>query len=125
MYAPEHDLAARTVVWNQLQMLYMDTDVAQEYAEIARICAESAYSESELEDILFNEVLPAVGFNMFCLPAPEWTGFDRKWLQKRVLQKHRFGKRRPLILRRYTRKHWRNLRRVIAAYRKQPGIDTD
>jgi hypothetical protein len=58
----------------------MDTDVTLSYDFIVQRCADSKYSIDELENILFNEVLPALRFNMFILPAPEWAGFqsDRK-----------------------------------------------
>jgi hypothetical protein len=34
--------------------------------------------------------------NLMLLPAPEWAGFDMDWLSKRILERHRFGKRLPL-----------------------------
>ena len=118
MNPPEHDTEDRTPIWDCMQDLYMDTDVTLSYDFIAQRCADSKYSIDELENILFNEVLPALRFNMFILPAPEWAGFQSDWLVKRVLVQHRFGKRKPWILRRYTQDHWTPIRQKIQEIRQ-------
>ena len=100
-------------------MLYMDTDVATSYDYIVETCVASKYSLEELERILYNEVMPAVRFNMLLLPAPEWCGFELEWLKKRVLEKHRFQKRRPVFCRFYTNRHWRTLRMRIERRRSR------
>ncbi len=117
MLPPDKDIAARTPVWNVLQEIYMDTEVESSYSYIARTCAESSYSLIELEAILFNEVLPALRFNIFALPAPEWAGFEVNWLVRRILKKQRFGKRRPLILRRYSAQHCLQIAPLVIQYR--------
>jgi hypothetical protein len=117
MHHPEQDIKQRSPIWNVMQDLYMDTEVTSSYQYIARVCAQSNYTLIELEEILFNEVLPAVRFNMFALPAPEWTGFEISWLVARILKKHRFGKRKPIILRRYTAEHWCEISPLIIEYR--------
>ncbi len=117
MEEPEKDINDRTPVWDCLQDLYMDTDVTLSYGYISKICAASKYSIEELENILFLEVLPALKFNMFALPAPEWAGFQTEWIVHRILKKHRFGKRKPWILRRYTNYHWKALIPLINAER--------
>ena len=104
-----------------MQDLYMDTDVTFSYGYISKVCSQSKYSLEELEKILFNEVLPALKFNMFALPAPEWAGFETQWVVNRVLKKHRFGKRRLWSLRRYTKQHWAVLKPLIEEARR----DTD
>ena len=114
MQSPEDDITDRTPVWDALQMLFMDTDVSLSYDYIVDTCNSSKYSVDEIESILFNEVMPAVRFNMLMLPAPEWCGFEVEWLKKRVLKKHRYGKRRPLWFRLYTNSHWKKLRPRIA-----------
>lgn len=96
----------------------MDTDVTLSYGFIAQRCADSKYSIDELESILFNEVLPALRFNMFDLPAPEWAGFQTDWVVKRVLAQHCFGKRKPWILRRYTQDHWTHIKQKIQEIRQ-------
>lgn len=115
MDTPENDTNDRSEIWDSMQDLYMDTDTTDSYEGIAKVCGRSKYSIEELEDILFNEVLPAVRFNLFCLPIPEWAGFNKEWLIQRVLKKHRFGKSRPWILRSYTKRHWINLVPLIHA----------
>ena len=115
MQSPELDIADRTPVWDALQMLFMDTDVSLSYDLIVETCRSSKYSVDEIEAILFNEVMPAVRFNMLMLPAPEWCGFEVEWLKNRVLKKHRYGKWRPLWFRTYTQGHWKKLRPRIAS----------
>ena len=116
---PEQDLEARRLVWDELQMFYMDTDPAYLLERIAEVLAQSKYSVSELEDILWNEVHPACRINMYALPAPEWTGFELDWLTARILKKHCFGRRRrPWVLGRYTRQWWAKLRPMIEARRR-------
>jgi hypothetical protein len=116
MLHPDHDIEGRAPVWDSLQMLYMDTDVTLSYTHIIETCGSSKYSIDELEDILYNEVLPAVRFNMLSGTTPEWRGFTLESLTKRVLKKHRFGKRRPWV-RVGTDEHWPTLRTKIVEYR--------
>lgn len=117
MQRPEDDIAGRTPVWDALQMIFMDTDVSLSYDYIIETCRSSKYSVDEIESILFNEIMPAVRFNLLMLPAPEWCGFEIEWLKKQVLAKHRFGRRRPFWFRLYTRYHWKKLKPRIAADR--------
>lgn len=117
MKHPENDIADRTPIWDCMQDLFMDTDVTLSYEFIVKRCAESKYGIEELEKILFNEVLPALRFNMFNLPAPEWAGFQTEFVVRRVLEKHRFGKSRPWLLRRYTQQHWDILKLKIEEMR--------
>ena len=115
MKPPEQDLTDRVPVWDEFHMLFMDTDVTLWHDRIVEVCIKSKYSVDELEAILFNEVLPGLRFNLWLFPAPEWRGFETEWLKQRILNKHRFGKRRPLLGRRYTQRHWRQLRPRIEA----------
>lgn len=121
MKHPEHDIADRAPIWDCMQDLFMDTDVTLSYGVIAKRCAESKYGIDELEKILFNEVLPALRFNMFSLPAPEWAGFQTEFVVRRVIEKQRFGKSRPWLLRRYTQQHWNILKSKIEE--KRSAID--
>ena len=82
-------------MWDHLQNFWMDTDPSIFLADITRACAMSKYSLEELEAIFWNEVRPAVSFNIAMLPAPEWAGFEIDWLKARVLRKSRFGKPLP------------------------------
>jgi hypothetical protein len=76
-------------------MFWMDTDPEQELESAARICARSKYSIAEIEQIFWNEVRPAVRFNLQSI-AGEWTGFEIGWLSQRILETHRFGRKPPL-----------------------------
>lgn len=117
MLHPDHDIESRAPVWDSLQMLFMDTDVTLSYSDIVQVCGSSKYSLEELEDILYNEVLPALRFNMVTIATPEWRGFKLDWLKQRILKKHRFGKRRPWF-RVGTDGHWDILRTQVAQYRQ-------
>lgn len=102
-----------------MQMLFMDTDPAEFVDEIADACARSPYSLAQIEDVLFQEVLPACRGNVFGLPAPEWAGFDPVALERRILAKHRFGRSRPLLLRGYTRGWWERIEPKIRELRER------
>ncbi len=91
----------------------MDTDVSLSYNYIAEVCGQSKYSTVQIHDISFQEVLPSLRFNLYALPAPEWSGFETTWLLERILKKHRFGKSKPWIGRRYTQQHWDRLKPLI------------
>ncbi len=119
MNHPTEDIPDRTPVWDAMQLLFMDTDVTLSYDYIIQVCAESKYEIDDLEKILFNEVLPALKFNMLDLPAPEWAGFKTEWIVERILEKHRFGKSKPLVFRRYTQGHWEALRPKIEELREK------
>lgn len=114
MRPPEQDIAARQPVWDQLQMLFMDSE--PDLDAIAAACAASPYSVPDLEEVLFLEVLPACGANVGD-PCAEWRGFALGWLTRRILESHRFGRGRPWRLRRYTTSWWRRLRPKIEARR--------
>jgi hypothetical protein len=114
MNSPELDIEARTPVWDSMQNLFLDDDATLAYEYIARECTESDYSVHELECILFNEVMPALRFNLsFYSTIPEWAGFDKDWLVERILKTHRYGKRRPWRLRKETHEHWMALKPLI------------
>ena len=118
MEVPELDIEDRSKIWDAMQMIYMDTDPKYELDYIARVCVESKYTNQELRDILFFEVLPSVRFNLLMFPAPEWCGFETEWLIKRVLDKHRFGRRKPILFRFYTSTWWKKLEDKIEYVRK-------
>jgi len=103
-----------------MQNFWMDTDPGILLPEVARVCAESKYTMPELEAIYWNEVRPAVSFNLLMLPAPEWAGFEIEWLKQRVLKKHRFGRRvRFPWLRPYSASWWSRLQSAVAVLRER------
>jgi len=64
MLAPEQDETDRRPIWDRLQMFWMDTDPDIFLESVAKTCAQSKYSLSEIEQIFCNEVRPAVEFNL-------------------------------------------------------------
>ena len=104
-------------------MFWMDTDPALFLDVAARVCAESKYTLAELEAIWWNEVRPAVTFNLDGLdPAPEWTGFELGWLERRILDTHRFGKSLPMrALRPEDAKWWALIAQAVVAARGREG----
>ena len=106
MLAPEQDIGDRQPVWDALQMLFMDDDPHAHVEAIAHVCAQSKYSAQELESILLQEVLPTLRANLLALPAPEWRGFESQGLRELILARHRFGRRRPWLFRRYAHQWW-------------------
>jgi hypothetical protein len=103
MLPPDQDEDDRRPIWDMLQMFWMDTDPSDWLRSSAEVCAHSKYSLSEIEAIFWNEVRPAVGFNLYSGVAPEWAGFEIGWLSKRILQKNRFGRRLPFKFSIHTR----------------------
>lgn len=95
MKPPDEDIEDRAPIWAYMQSFWMDTDPSILLHEAAQFCAESKYTLEELEAIFWNEVRPAVSFNMLMFPAPDWAGFEIEWLKARVLRKSRFGKPLP------------------------------
>jgi hypothetical protein len=89
MTSPESDLESRLAVWDELQMIFMRTDPALFLGSMADACARSPYTIEEIEEILFNEVLPACRFNLLSAEWPKSQGFDPEWLKTRILKKHR------------------------------------
>ena len=110
MPPPHDDLADRRPVWDILQMFWMDTDPNLFLADAARICAASKYTLDEVGQIYWNEVRPAVEFNLQSI-AGEWTGFDLDWLTNRILEVHCSGA--PRSADRYAQAWWNKLRDAI------------
>jgi len=101
-------------------MIFMDVDPEVNFDLVAEACAASPYSLDELEAILWNEVVPACGSNLFEGPAPAWAGFPMEWLRAEILRTHRFGEplRKPEVLRDYTEGWWARLVPAIVKARE-------
>ncbi|NVK74164.1 hypothetical protein C0J08_14065 [Marinomonas sp. CT5] len=81
----ESEIDKRFPVWNALSDLFLDTELdAITYRYIAKVVVESGYEPQEIHDILWKEVLPAVGDNLRIV-AGEWAGFNPEWLKERIL----------------------------------------
>lgn len=94
MLPPEEDEPDRRPIWDALQAFWMDNDPNLDLTSVAELCAKRKYSVSEIEEIYWNEVRPAVRFNLFSV-AGGWAGFQIDWLTQRILDTHRFGKTLP------------------------------
>jgi hypothetical protein len=120
MKHPAEDIESRRPVWEVMQMFWMDTDPADILSDIAKVCVESPYTIEELERIFWNEVRPAVSFNLLDWPAPEWQGFDIDWLTTRILDVNRFGKKLPIRwLPSYSKNWWRRLSKAISELKEE------
>jgi hypothetical protein len=118
MDPPAQDVEDRKPIWDFMQNFWMDTDPEILLPRVAEVCARSKYTMAELEAIYWNEVRPAVSFNMWMLPAPEWAGFEINWLVERILRKHRYGSRLPIRwLHPYADGWWQKLHRRISELR--------
>jgi hypothetical protein len=81
----ESEIEKRFPVWNALSDFFLDTEldeIAHKY--IAKVVVDSGYEPQEIHNILWKEVLPAVGDNLRIV-AGEWAGFNPEWLKERIL----------------------------------------
>ncbi len=86
MTPADQDIENRRPVWRALSDLFLDTELQDhDLSCIARFLAESPYTSSEIESILFREVYPVCIPNMLCV-AGEWEGFDHAWLEASILK---------------------------------------
>ncbi|MBO2620048.1 hypothetical protein AYI74_11050 [Shewanella algae] len=124
-------LHTRQAVWSALSDLFLDTDVALHYPGITRVCALSPYSLPELEHILYREVAPVCGPNLFDV-CGEWAGFDEQWLKESIMLqcttppglwqrlKQRLAQR---MFARYLTPHWQLLSLQIQSRRNNTLAD--
>jgi hypothetical protein len=119
MQSPELDIEDRKPIWDLMQYFWMDTDPNILLPKIVEVCVNSKYSLGDIEAIFWNEVYPAVSFNMLLFPAPEWAGFEINWLVERILKKNRYGRRLPWRwLSPYSNSWWKKLSAEILDKRK-------
>lgn len=85
MLKPSEDLQRRRPVWEALSDLFLDTEIQSFLGHIARVLAESGYTDEELHGILFNEVYPACIPNLHH-PAGVWSGFHLESLEEQILE---------------------------------------
>jgi len=82
MKATDAQLAERIPVWKVLSEFFLDTELQpSDYEHIAKVLAESRFSEEKIEGILVGEVCPVCRVNAFA-SAGEWVGFDTDWLKE-------------------------------------------
>jgi len=88
------DEARRRPVWVALADIYLDTELQEaDFRHIAAMCAASGFSWSEIQQINYNEVAPALWFNTQDI-AGEWTGWEEEWLVERIRHCYRSTPRR-------------------------------
>lgn len=81
----EYDPTTRLPIWSALSDLFLDTELQpSDFKYTAERLRESGLPPSELQDILWNEVFPALGDNLR-IGTGEWGGFSDEWLQERIL----------------------------------------
>ena len=104
---PSVDRVRREPVWDAFQMIWMDTDVDAELPRIVNAAATSCYSIADLHHIYWHEVRPVVWKNMLIPVAPEWAGYEIKWLGDKIIERLASGKKSlPIKFHRYARGYW-------------------
>src|SRR5215207_1767739 len=79
------DLDRRRPVWEAMSGFFLDTELDDDdFSRIADVLAASGYSRIELDEILWRELCPVLGWNLAPV-AGEWAGFDMKWVEERIL----------------------------------------
>ncbi len=119
MNLPPGEMAQRHLIWEALSELFLDTQLqTHDHEWIAKVLAQSPYTEDELESILQHEVAPILCANLFNV-AGEWTGFDPDWLAPQILKSKRNWRSwlSGLIGVHTIRKEWQLILRLVAANR--------
>ena len=122
MKRPEEDLVNRTIVWDAMHLLWLDTDVDEfHFDDVAKICAGTDYTLNELEKIYWAEVYPCMRYNLIPWDvAGEWLAQDSKSLSEAILQRHKFGKRTWFKRKRsYAHSYWEKLSSAIIQNRNR------
>ncbi len=112
--------SAREEVWLALSMLYLDTDIDGLLPACAQTLAASPYSREALAQLLFDEVHPALVYNLMSA-AGVWDGFDRDWLCAHIRQR-KAAWWAPIHVARWLRRadiraRWQRLDAIISALR--------
>jgi hypothetical protein len=117
--AQENPQDPRIPVWRALSELYLDTDVAALYPQIADALADSPYALDALHEMLMYDVHPALYPNLMIV-AGEWAGFDDDWLLVRITQvrrQPRWRRRLSHLFVRSIREDWRAVAGMIVDLR--------
>lgn len=78
------EIEARLPVWRALSNLFLDTELqSDDYRFIAESLRESGFPLAQIEEILWNEVFPALADNLRIITG-EWSGFSEDWLRERI-----------------------------------------
>jgi hypothetical protein len=75
----------RSEVWHAMSELYLDDEMTVgTYLCVAERIAATAYELEELEEICFNEVHPALCWNLTAV-AGQWGYFEKDWVRGRII----------------------------------------
>lgn len=124
MLAPALELERRRPVWQAMSELFLDQEHDEEtFSQIARVCAESGYTDQELERIFAEEVAPQVYWNLYAVAGECWF-FPIEWLERQVLAGRGVGYwiDRLLLMRlamRMVRDDWRRTKERLSDARRR------
>lgn len=91
--SPQDDLEQRRPVWDALSTLFLDTQLDEtDLACVAKILAQSPYTDAELAAIYHAEVEPVCRVNIGLAPG-YWSGFPEGWIEQRILSRRLDGAR--------------------------------
>jgi hypothetical protein len=80
-----NDLERRRPLWVALSDLFLDNQLEHnDYRYVATAILKSEYSPTDVQEILWNEVFPAVGSNLNNIVG-EWAMFESGWLENQIL----------------------------------------
>ena len=97
------DLKRRHPVWEAISDLWRDTELQDyEIEHIAKVLAESHYTQDELHEIYAFEVAPVVWRNLMAAVPSVWAEFDNEWLGEEILKVIE-RQRRSIVYRCYVR----------------------
>lgn len=111
----------RAPVWTALSELFLDTELQEsDHERIARVLADSPYSEEKLSEILRFEVTPVLKGNLLSI-AGEWAGFDEDWLREKLSPRMDIRPFfRPSVLW-MMRRRWRHILALVTDIRAKKG----
>ena len=79
-------VADRLPLWSALSDLFLDTELNEsDLRYVAARVLKSGFSPTSVQEILWNEVFPALADNLR-IATGEWSGFDGLWLQQRIVK---------------------------------------
>jgi hypothetical protein len=85
MKPPSEELERRRPVWEALSAIFLDNEIDEAArARIADVLHLSGYTLPELESILWSELCPVLHTNLLGT-AGEWSGFDVRHVEQRIL----------------------------------------
>lgn len=85
--SPQDDLEQRRPVWDALSELFLDTQLSDaDFTYLARVLAQSPYTDAQLAAIYQAEVEPVCESNVSMVPG-YWSGFPDGWVEAAILSR--------------------------------------